>query len=141
MHNHPVLELVHFVPNELRNGIPKPFLKGIKSKEEGVSALSFVSKWTHIALQNEVHDKCQNIHILALNLHLLISLFWLFCSILFPFSVFCVFVGHGRKESVFGKVPSLRENWEDIEDMIKFNQIKEMIKSEFLKLESKSDLI
>jgi hypothetical protein len=57
--------------------------------------------------------KYQNIHILALNLHLLISLFLLFCSILFPFYVFCVFVGHGRKESVFGK------DIEDVERMWK----------------------
>jgi hypothetical protein len=53
-------------------------------------------------------DKCQNIHILALNLHLLISWFLLFCFILFPFYVFCVFVGHGRKGSVSGKFPSLK---------------------------------
>jgi hypothetical protein len=32
----------------------------------------------------------------------------LFCFILFPFCVFCVFVGHGRKGIVFEKVPSLK---------------------------------
>ena len=42
-------------------------------------------------------DKCQNIHILAINLHLLIF------DILLHFISFCVFyifIGHGRKESV-----------------------------------------
>jgi hypothetical protein len=43
-------------PDELRNGIPKTFLKGIKSKKERTMPLSFVSKWTHISLQNEVHE-------------------------------------------------------------------------------------
>ena len=57
---------------------------------------------------NSTADKCQNIHILALNLHLLISWSLLFCFILFPFYVFCVFVGHGRNESVSEKVPSLK---------------------------------
>jgi hypothetical protein len=33
------------------------------------------------------------------------------------------------------------ENWEDLEVVVKYNQIKEMIKSEFLKLKSKSDWI
>ena len=70
--------------------------------------------------------------ILALNLHFVNFLILLFCDILFLFCVFCVFVGYGRKESVFGKVTSLRENWEDLEDVVKFNQIKEMIKLEFL---------
>jgi hypothetical protein len=32
-------------------------------------------------------------------------------------------------------------NWEDQEDVVKFNQINERIKSEFLQLESKSDWI
>jgi hypothetical protein len=54
-------------------------------------------------------DKCQNIHILALNLHLLISKFLLYCFILFPFCIFYVFVGHGRKENVSGKFPSLKD--------------------------------
>ena len=53
------------------------------------------------------YDKFQNIHILAFNLHLLISWFLLFCFILFPFCVFCVFVGHGRNGSISGKVSSL----------------------------------
>ena len=57
------------------------------------------------------------------------------------FLCFLCFLVHGRKESVFGKVASLRENWEDLEDMVKFNQIKERIKSEFLKLESKLDWV
>jgi nitrate reductase gamma subunit len=56
------------------------------------------------AQSNGQLDKCQNIHILAVNLHWLISKFLLFCSILFPFSVFCVFVGHGRKGSVSGNL-------------------------------------
>jgi hypothetical protein len=32
----------------------------------------------------------------------------LFCSILVSFCVFYVFVGHGRKQSVSGNVPSLK---------------------------------
>jgi hypothetical protein len=43
-------------PGESRNGIPKTSLKGIKSKKEGTTPLSFVFKWTHISLQNEVHE-------------------------------------------------------------------------------------
>jgi hypothetical protein len=59
---------------------------------------------------------------------------------IFVFSVF--FVGHGRKGSVSRKVPSLKgKNCEDLEDVVKLNQIKEKIKSEFIKLESKSDWI
>jgi hypothetical protein len=65
----------------------------------------------------------------------------LFCLILFSFYVFCVIVSHGRKENVSRKVPSLKENWKDLEDMVKFNQIKEMIKSKFLQLKLKSDWI
>ena len=38
-----------------------------------------------------------------------------------------------EKESVFGKVPSLRKNSEDLEDIVKFNQIKKIIKLKFLK--------
>jgi hypothetical protein len=56
----------------------------------------------------EMLDKCQNIYILALNLHLLISWFLLFCFILFPFCVFCIFVCYGRNGSIFGKFPSLK---------------------------------
>jgi hypothetical protein len=65
----------------------------------------------------------------------------LFCLILFSFYVFCVIVSHGRKESVSRKVSNLKENWKDLEDVIKFNQIKEMIKSKFLQLKLKSDWI
>jgi hypothetical protein len=57
------------------------------------------------------------------------------------FFPFCVFVGYGRKESVSGKILSLRANWEDLEDVVKFNRIKERIKSEFIQLESKLDWI
>jgi hypothetical protein len=39
------------------------------------------------------------------------------------------------------KFQASRINWEDLEDVVKFNQIKEMIKSKFIKLESKSDWI
>jgi hypothetical protein len=53
-------------------------------------------------------DKCQNIHILALNLHFVNFLVLLFFAILFHFCVFYVSVGHGRKESVYEKVPRLK---------------------------------
>jgi hypothetical protein len=36
--------------------MPKASLKGIKSKQEGTTPLRFVSKWTHISLQNGVHE-------------------------------------------------------------------------------------
>jgi hypothetical protein len=65
----------------------------------------------------------------------------LVCAILFHFYVFCVFVGHGRKESVYGNVSSLKGKLGRPEDLVKFNQIKEMIKSEFIKLKSKPDWI
>jgi hypothetical protein len=46
-----------------------------------------------------------------------------------------------EKEAFLEKFQAQRENWEDLEDVVKFNQIKKMIKSEFIKLESKSDWI
>jgi hypothetical protein len=39
-----------------------------------------------------------------------------------------------EKEVFLEKFQAQRANWEDLEDVIKFNQIKEMIKSEFIKL-------
>jgi hypothetical protein len=35
---------------------PKASLNGIESNEKRAMALSFVSKWTDISLQNEVHE-------------------------------------------------------------------------------------
>ena len=49
-------------------------------------------------------DKCQNIHIFAHNLCLLISYFMLFCSILFHFCIFCVFLGFWRKGTNSGNI-------------------------------------
>ena len=46
-----------------------------------------------------------------------------------------------EQKAFLKKFQVYRANWEDLEDMIKFNQILKMIKSKFLKLESKSDLI
>jgi hypothetical protein len=34
----------------------KNLSEGIKSKKEGTMPLSFMFKWTHISLQNEVHE-------------------------------------------------------------------------------------
>ena len=65
----------------------------------------------HCCLLLMITDKCQNIHILALNLHLLTFLFLLFCSILFSFCVFCVFVSHERKESISGNLSIKGQFW------------------------------
>ena len=46
-----------------------------------------------------------------------------------------------EKEAFFKEFQASRENLEDLEDMVKFNQIKEMIKLQFLQLGSKSDWI
>jgi hypothetical protein len=71
----------------------------------------------------------------------LFILFLLLFLFLFLFSfvtlVFC-FLGTSVLEFKFGEI---WEIWDDLEDVVKFNQIKEIIKSEFLKLESKSDWI
>jgi hypothetical protein len=55
---------------------------------------------------SRVTNKCLNIHTYALIFVNFLVL--LFCSILFHFCIFCVFVGYGRKGSVSGKVPSLK---------------------------------
>jgi hypothetical protein len=46
-----------------------------------------------------------------------------------------------EKEAFMEKLQAETANWEDLKYVVKFNQIKEMIKSEFIKLESKSGWI